>query len=122
MPEIAPRSSGPEPDGSSSRAAGPRRIAVLGGGLGSLSAVFALTELPDWRERFAITVYQIGWRLGGKARSGRNIRVCARSESLGHHVWYGWYDNAFALVRRLYGELRRPAGAPLATWKEAFKA
>lgn len=99
----------------------PRKLAVLGGGLASLSAVFALTERPDWRERHEITVYQIGWRLGGKARSGRNLKAHARSEGLGHHVWYGWYDNAFALVRRLYAELRRPAGAPLAGWKEAFR-
>lgn len=99
----------------------PRKLAVFGGGLGSLSAVFALTELPDWRRRFEITVYQIGWRLGGKARSGRNLRVHARSESLGHHVWYGWYANAFALARRVYAETRRPPGAPLATFKEAFR-
>ncbi|HEY8378073.1 MAG TPA: NAD(P)-binding protein, partial [Nannocystis sp.] len=99
----------------------PRKIAVFGGGLGALSAVFALTELPGARERFRITVYQIGWRLGGKARSGRNLRVHARSEALGHHVWYGWYDNAFALARRVYAELKRPPGAPLATFKEAFR-
>ncbi|WP_434415137.1 NAD(P)-binding protein [Nannocystis pusilla] len=99
----------------------PRKLAVFGGGLGSLSAVFALTELPDWRERYDITVYQIGWRLGGKARSGRNLRAHARSEALGHHVWFGWYDNAFALARRVYAETRRAPGAPLATFKEAFK-
>nr|WP_276602673.1 NAD(P)-binding protein [Nannocystis pusilla] len=99
----------------------PRKLAVFGGGLGSLSAVFALTELPGWRERYDITVYQIGWRLGGKARSGRNLRAHARSEALGHHVWFGWYDNAFALARRVYAETRRAPGAPLATFKEAFK-
>lgn len=99
----------------------PRKLAVFGGGLGALSAVFALTERPGWRERFEITVYQIGWRLGGKARSGRNLRAHARSEALGHHVWYGWYENAFALARRVYAETRRPLGAPLATFKEAFR-
>ena len=92
----------------------PRKLVVLGGGLAALSAVFALTEQPGWQQRHDITVYQIGWRLGGKARSGRNLRAHARSEGLGHHVWYGWYDNAFALVRRLYDKLKRPAGAPLA--------
>lgn len=109
-----------DPDGSPPRTA-PRKLAVFGGGLGSLSAVFALTEQPRWRERFDITVYQIGWRLGGKARSGRNLKAHARSEALGHHVWYGWYDNAFALLRRVYAESRRPAGAPIATWKEAMR-
>lgn len=99
----------------------PRKLAVFGGGLGSLSAVFALTELPGWQERFDITVYQIGWRLGGKARSGRNLRANARSEGLGHHIWYGCYHNAFALVRRVYAETRRAPGAPLSTFKEAFR-
>lgn len=98
-----------------------RRVAALGGGLGTLSAVFALTESPGWRDRFEITVYQIGWRLGGKARSGRNGRAHQRSEAYGHHVWWGCYDNAFAMLRRCFKELGRPAAAPLATFREAWK-
>ena len=43
-----------------------RRVAVLGGGAGSMGALWALTSLPDAAERFDITVYQMGWRLGGK--------------------------------------------------------
>jgi uncharacterized protein with NAD-binding domain and iron-sulfur cluster len=98
-----------------------RRIAVLGGGLGSLAAVHALTELPDWQDRFELTVYQIGWRLGGKARSGRNARAHNRSESFGHQVWWGCYDNAFALLRRCYKSLGRPPAAPLSTFRAAWK-
>ena len=94
---------------------------MLGGGLGSLSAVFALTDAPDWHERYEITLYQIGWRLGGKARSGRNLRANLRSEAYGHQVWWGCYDNAFAMLRRCYKELGRPAGAPLATFRAAWK-
>ena len=94
---------------------------MLGGGLGSLSAVFALTEAPDWQDRFEVTLYQIGWRLGGKARSGRNLKANTRSEAFGHQLWWGCYDNAFAMLRRCYKELGRPAGAPLATFKEAWK-
>lgn len=94
---------------------------MLGGGLGSLSAVFALTEAPDWQDRFEVTLYQIGWRLGGKARSGRNVKANNRSEAFGHQLWWGCYDNAFAMLRRCYKELARPAGAPLATFKEAWK-
>ncbi|HEY0135294.1 MAG TPA: NAD(P)-binding protein [Nannocystis sp.] len=98
-----------------------RKIAVLGAGLGSLSAVFALTEAADWQDRFEVTIYQIGWRLGGKARSGRNLKAHNRSEAFGHQLWWGCYDNAFAMLRRCYKELARPAGAPLATFKEAWK-
>ncbi len=98
-----------------------RRIAVLGGGLGSLAAVEALTRAPDWQDHLELTVYQIGWRLGGKARSGRNARAHQRSEAFGHQVWWGCYDNAFAMLRRCYKELGRPAGAPLATFRAAWK-
>ncbi len=100
----------------------PRRIVVLGGGLGSLAAVYALTCAPDWQQRFEITVYQIGWRLGGKARSGRNMRAQRRSEAFGSHVWWGCYDQAFAMLRRCYKELARPVGTPLATFREAWRA
>src|SRR5262245_42435096 len=43
-----------------------QKIAVLGGGLGSLSTVYGLTSQPGWDEKYDITVYQMGWRLGGK--------------------------------------------------------
>lgn len=98
----------------------PRKIAVLGGGVGAISAVWALTERPDWRDRYDITVYQMGWRLGGKGASGRDAARGQRIEEHGLHVWLGWYDNAFALLRRCYEELGRPAGAPLARLDEAF--
>ena len=48
-----------------------QKIAVLGGGLGALSAVFELTEQSNWQDYYDITVYQLGWRLGGKGASGR---------------------------------------------------
>ncbi|MBL9103082.1 MAG: NAD(P)-binding protein [Myxococcales bacterium] len=98
-----------------------KRLVALGGGLGNLAALFAITELPGWQDRFDITLYQIGWRLGGRARSGRNLRVHMRSEAFGSHVWWGCYDNAFALLRRCYKELARPAGAPLSTFREAWR-
>ena len=47
-----------------------QKIAVLGGGAGSLSAAFYLSARPGWRERYEITVYQQGWRLGGKGPAG----------------------------------------------------
>lgn len=98
-----------------------QRLVALGGGLGTLAALFALTDVPGWQDRLDITLYQIGWRLGGRARSGRNLRMHMRSEAYGHHVWWGCYHNAFAMLRRCYKELGRPPGAPLASFKEAWK-
>jgi uncharacterized protein with NAD-binding domain and iron-sulfur cluster len=97
-----------------------QKIVILGGGVSALTTAYFLTQAPDWRERFeSITVYQLGWRLGGKGASGRGVN--GRIEEHGLHVWMGFYENAFAMIRQVYGELGRPAGSPLATWEDAFK-
>jgi len=98
-----------------------QKIAILGGGAGALSAAFYLSARPDWRERYDITVYQQGWRLGGKGASGRNARLGQRIEEHGLPIWFGFYANAFAMIRAAYTELARQAGAPLATWDQAFR-
>ncbi|MGF6597788.1 uncharacterized protein with NAD-binding domain and iron-sulfur cluster [Paraburkholderia sp. GAS448] len=102
-------------------AAGPQKIAILGGGPAAMTAAFFLTEQPDWRDRYDITVYQMGWRLGGKCASGRNAKLGQRIEEHGLHMWFGFYDNGFSLMQKAYGALNRPASAPLATWQDAFK-
>jgi uncharacterized protein with NAD-binding domain and iron-sulfur cluster len=104
-----------------SEAPGRRKIAILGGGAGALAAAFGLTEAPDWQQRYEITVYQVGWRLGGKGASGRNADCQQRIEEHGLHVWGGFYENAFRLMRACYQKLARPAGRPLATVWDAFK-
>ncbi|MEX0340226.1 MAG: NAD(P)-binding protein [Arenibacterium sp.] len=71
-----------------------KRIAVLGGGTGALFSALALTSLPDADKKFSITVYQLGWRLGGKGASGRRKDQGYRIEEHGLHVWSGFYDNA----------------------------
>lgn len=97
-----------------------RKIAILGGGVSAITAAFRLTSEPAWQERYQITVYQQGWRLGGKGASGRNAADHQRIEEHGIHVWFGFYYNAFHSLRQCYEELDRPAGAPLATLDEAF--
>jgi uncharacterized protein with NAD-binding domain and iron-sulfur cluster len=97
-----------------------RRIAILGGGVGAMAAAWTLTETAQAREQLEITVYQMGWRLGGKGASGRNAAHGQRIEEHGLHVWLGWYHNAFTLLHRCYQELGRPADAPLACLEQAF--
>jgi uncharacterized protein with NAD-binding domain and iron-sulfur cluster len=91
----------------------PTRIAVVGGGCAAMAAAFELTR-PELEGRFEVTVYQQGWRLGGKGASGRG--VAGRIEEHGLHVWMGWYENAFGLLRDCYTELTRDADA----WQRAF--
>jgi uncharacterized protein with NAD-binding domain and iron-sulfur cluster len=99
----------------------PQKITILGGGTASLTTAFELSSSPDWRSKYEITVYQMGWRLGGKGASGRNADYHQRIQEHGLHVWGGFYENAFGMIRRCYDELGRPSGTPLATWQEAFK-
>ena len=95
------------------------RVAILGGGIGGLTTAWALTSTPELRAQYDITVYTMGWRLGGKGASGRGPH--GRIEEHGVHMFFGFYDNAFAVMRDLYPALRRPAGAPLASWQDAFR-
>lgn len=94
---------------------------MLGGGPAGLAAAFELTATPELRERFEVTVHQRGWRLGGKCASGRNAARSQRLEEHGLHLWFGFYDNAFRMMRETYDALARPAGDPLATFEEAFE-
>jgi uncharacterized protein with NAD-binding domain and iron-sulfur cluster len=96
-----------------------KKIAILGGGIGSLAAAHKLTQQPDWKNRFDITVYQMGWRLGGKGASSRNQAFGDRIEEHGLHVWAGFYENAFALMRAAYAA-RPPCGSPIQTVEDAF--
>ncbi|HYC53735.1 MAG TPA: NAD(P)-binding protein [Candidatus Binatia bacterium] len=93
------------------------KVAVIGGGCAAMSAAFELTR-PELGGRFEVTVYQMGWRLGGKGASGRG--PSGRIEEHGLHIWMGWYENAFRLMRDAYGELGRAPSQPLATWQDAF--
>jgi uncharacterized protein with NAD-binding domain and iron-sulfur cluster len=97
------------------------RVAVLGGGCGALAAAFWLTATPELRERYSVTVYTRGWRLGGKGASGRNSAKADRIEEHGIHIWMGVYTNAFRTFRECFGEWVRPPNHPFKNWEDAFK-
>jgi uncharacterized protein with NAD-binding domain and iron-sulfur cluster len=99
----------------------PRRVVILGGGIAGLAAAWELSR-PEHREHIgSITVYQRGWRLGGKGASSRGEH--GRIEEHGLHVWLGYYENAFRLVRECYAELDRPRtdpNSPIREWTDGF--
>jgi uncharacterized protein with NAD-binding domain and iron-sulfur cluster len=82
--------------------------------MGALSAVFAITDQDGWADRFDITVYQLGWRLGGKAATSRDPRE-SRVLEHGYHMLFGFYENTFAVMRRCYDELGRDPAQPIST-------
>ena len=87
-----------------------RKVAILGGGLAGLTTAYELASRSDDCE---ITIYQMGWRLGGKIASSRNAEHGMRIEEHGIHVLFGAYENLFYILRRVYGELGL-------CWKDAF--
>ena len=93
------------------------RVAILGGGMAAMTAAYQLSEHPEYE----VSVYSIGWRLGGQGSSGRNLQQAARIEEHGLHLWFGFYENAFNVMRRCYTALGRAPGEPLATVEDAFK-
>lgn len=96
----------------------PKKVAIFGGGCAGVAAAFELTR-PERQGEFEVTLYQMGWRLGGKGASGRDAEN-GRIEEHGLHLWMGFYENAFRFMRDCYEELDRPEGHPLRTWEEAF--
>lgn len=93
-----------------------QRVAILGGGLSGLVTALNLTA-PEQRGRYSVTVYQLGWRLGGKCATGRNADIHDSIQEHGLHVFMGQYANAFALVQGLYAEAADP---PFANWRDGF--
>jgi uncharacterized protein with NAD-binding domain and iron-sulfur cluster len=97
-----------------------RKVAIIGGGPSGMTAAYWLSSTAELRERYEITVYQMGWRLGGKGASGRNRKIADRIEEHGLHIIFGFYQNVFAMMREVYGAIRRRPEAPLSTWRKAF--
>ncbi len=96
----------------------PIKVAVIGGGCASMAAAFELTR-PEHKGRYQLTVYQTGWRLGGKGASGRG--PAGRIEEHGLHIWLGYYENAFKLLRECYAELGAGSRARRhEDWRDAF--
>jgi uncharacterized protein with NAD-binding domain and iron-sulfur cluster len=100
------------------------KVAVLGGGMGALSAAWQLVSLD--RDRYDITVYQRGWRLGGKAASGRNRQPGKglRIEEHGLHILMGFYDHVFHILRTCYDDLGAASGdsahGAIGRWRDAL--
>ncbi|MEI9942467.1 MAG: FAD-dependent oxidoreductase [Pseudomonadota bacterium] len=97
-----------------------KRVTILGGGPAALACAYQLTKTPELAARHEVTVYQMGWRLGGKGASGRNRHLGDRIEEHGLHILFGFYQNFFEMMRDVYAAIDRPASAPLATFRDAF--
>ena len=85
------------------------RVAIIGGGCAGLAAAWELSKQPGYE----ISVYEKSWRLGGKGASGRDGsgHICEH----GLHIWLGFYENAFRMMRECYAEVEKQNWGPKAT-------
>lgn len=97
---------------------GTTRVAVLGSGPAAMAAVWGLLQ-SDKAEQYEISIYQLGWRIGGKCATGRNAALGNRAEEHGLHIWSGMYENGFQMIRGVYAAAKRPPGTPLSVWFDA---
>jgi uncharacterized protein with NAD-binding domain and iron-sulfur cluster len=106
-----------------------KKLAILGGGIAGLTTAYQLTKTPELRAAHDVTIYQMGWRVGGKTASGRVVSdtitfpksLVGRNVEHGLHIWFGHYENAFRMLQEVYA-LRGPD--PMSyfqTWQDAFK-
>ncbi|MDB2352581.1 NAD(P)-binding protein [Luminiphilus sp.] len=96
----------------------PTKVAIIGGGCSAMATAFDLTR-PELEGQYQVTIYQQGFRLGGKGASGRGPGD--RIEEHGLHIFMGFYENAFRLIRECYRELDRPSSSRFADWDDVFK-
>ena len=84
-----------------------KRVAIVGGGCAAMAAAWDLTS-PENPNKCDVTIFQMGGRLGGKGASSRNTQENYRNriEEHGLHLWLGYYENAFRMIRRCFDELR----------------
>jgi uncharacterized protein with NAD-binding domain and iron-sulfur cluster len=97
------------------------RVCIVGGGCAGLSAAWQLSKLnlardklppgqQTGRPRYEITVVESTWRLGGKGASVRDAE--GRILEHGLHVWFGFYENAFRMMRECYAEVKAKNWGP----------
>jgi uncharacterized protein with NAD-binding domain and iron-sulfur cluster len=82
------------------------KVAIVGGGCAGLAAAWHLSRQSDYE----VHVYEKSWRLGGKGASVRTED--GRIQEHGLHVWLGFYENAFRMVRECYAEVGRRNWGP----------
>jgi uncharacterized protein with NAD-binding domain and iron-sulfur cluster len=81
-----------------------KKVVILGGGPAAVSTAFWLTSTPALQERYDVSMYTLGWRLGGKCASGRDSENGDSIQEHGLHILLGCYDCAFATIRKCFEE------------------
>ncbi|WP_158219738.1 FAD-dependent oxidoreductase [Ideonella sp. A 288] len=84
----------------------PIRVMIIGGGCAGMSAAWQLARQPG----FEIHVFEAQAHLGGKGGSTRLPDGRVREHGL--HLWFGFYENAFRMMRECYAEVQARGYGP----------
>lgn len=90
------------------------KVVVLGGGPSACAAAFYLAKT----QRYRVTMYTLGFRLGGKCAAGRNLERARRIEEHGPHVFIGFYNNVFRTLREVAEVAKVPLSRGGPRWTE----
>ena len=96
------------------------RVAIIGGGPGGIATAFWLTSTQALQDRFAVTLWTRGWRLGGKGATGRNAAEHDRIEEHGLHLWLGFYEDSFRTMNEAFGALGPDVTGTFKSVEQAF--
>jgi uncharacterized protein with NAD-binding domain and iron-sulfur cluster len=78
------------------------RVLIVGGGPSGLATAWELCHGP-LRDELDVTVYTLGWRVGGKGATGRGPN--GRIQEHGIHGFAGFYANSTSVLRQSYLDL-----------------
>ena len=78
------------------------RVVIVGGGPSGLATAWELSHGPR-KDDLEVSVYTLGWRLGGKGATGRGPN--GRIQEHGIHGFAGFYANSMAMLRQSYLDL-----------------
>ena len=97
-----------------------QHILILGAGMGGLSTAYELTNYPGWTDLYDVSLYVLGWRVGGKTATGRG--PSDRIEEHGIHILQGWYHNLFRVMNAVYVERAKIGNLPPLPWPSWYDA
>lgn len=82
-----------------------KKVVILGGGPAGMSTAWNLVH-GDRASELDVTVYTMGWRLGGKGATGRSAD--GRIQEHGIHGFTGFYWNSTQMLNDSYRDLHGP--------------
>ena len=83
-----------------------KQVAIIGGGCAGMAAAWELTSGENTGAFDVTTSFRWAVASEARAQAARNEALGYRIEEHGLHLWLGYYENAFRMVRSCFTELQ----------------